>query len=151
MSGLDPIGRRQTRDLILRLKQRGCTVFFSSHILSDAEALCSRVAILAQGRLVATGALSDIVQLELKGWEIVAAHVPDELIARLRSRAATVTTLAEGRYMIQLRPDGVPEQVMGELVQAGAHIVSLLPERETLEDYFIRAVGTAAPRSTGMA
>ena len=150
MSGLDPIGRRQTRDLILRLKQRGCTVFFSSHILSDAEALCSRVAILAQGRLVATGALSDIVQLELKGWEIVAAHVPDELIARLRSRAATVTTLAEGRYMIQLRPDGVPEQVMGELVQAGAHIVSLLPERETLEDYFIRAVGTAAPRSTGM-
>ena len=151
MSGLDPIGRRQTRDLILRLKQRGCTVFFSSHILSDAEALCSRVAILVQGRLVATGALSDIVQLELKGWEIVAAHVPDELIARLRSRAATVTTLAEGRYMIQLRPDGVPEQVMGELVQAGAHIVSLLPERETLEDYFIRAVGTAAPRSTGMA
>ena len=151
MSGLDPLGRREIRELILRLRDRGCTVFFSSHILSDAEALCSRVAILVQGRLVATGALSDIVQLELKGWEIVAAHVPDELIARLRSRAATVTTLAEGRYMIQLRPDGVPEQVMGELVQAGAHIVSLLPERETLEDYFIRAVGTAAPRSTGMA
>ena len=151
MSGLDPIGRRQTRDLILRLKQRGCTVFFSSHILSDAEALCSRVAILAQGRLVAAGALSDIVHLELRGWEIVAAHVPDELIARLRGRATAVTTLAEGRYMIQLPADGVPEQVMGELVQAGAHIVSLLPERETLEDYFIRAVGTAAPRATGIA
>ena len=83
--------------------------------------------------------------------EIVAAQVPDEVIARLGARAATVTTLAEGRYMIQLPPDGVPEQVMLEFVQAGAHIVSLLPERETLEDYFIRAVGTAAPRSTGIA
>lgn len=150
MSGLDPIGRRQTRDLILRLKNRGCTVFFSSHILSDAEALCSRVAILAQGRLVATGALSDIVQLELKGWEIVAANVPDSVIAAVRERARAVTTLAKGRYMIQLPADGVPEQVMLELVRSGAHIASLLPERETLEDYFIRAVGAAAPRQTGI-
>ena len=55
MSGLDPLGRRQVRDLILALRARGCTVFFSSHILSDAEALCSRVAIMAQGKLVAIG------------------------------------------------------------------------------------------------
>src|SRR5439155_17020770 len=53
MSGLDPLGRREVRSLILRLRDRGCTVFFSSHVLSDAEALCNRVAILAQGRLVA--------------------------------------------------------------------------------------------------
>ena len=145
------VGRRQTRDLILRLKNRGCTVFFSSHILSDAEALCSRVAIMAQGRLVASGSLSDIVQLELKGWEIVAASVPEATIAAMRARARSVTMLAEGRYMIQLAPDGVPEQVVVELVRAGAHIVSLLPERETLEDYFIRAVKSALPRQTGIA
>src|SRR6185295_5077954 len=59
MSGLDPLGRREVRELILRLRSRGCTVFFSSHVLSDAEALCSRVAILAGGRMVASGALAD--------------------------------------------------------------------------------------------
>ena len=57
MSGLDPLGRRDIRTLILRLRDRGCTVFFSSHVLSDAEALCSRVAILAGGRLVTAGRL----------------------------------------------------------------------------------------------
>ena len=59
MSGLDPLGRRDVRALILELRDRGCTVFFSSHILSDAEALCSRVAILVGGQLVTSGALSE--------------------------------------------------------------------------------------------
>src|SRR6202043_2458513 len=67
MSGLDPIGRRDVRTLILRLRDRGCTVFFSSHVLSDAEALCSRVAILAKGRLVTTGRLTEILAFRAHG------------------------------------------------------------------------------------
>ena len=71
MSGLDPIGRRMVRELILGLRDRGATVFFSSHILSDAEAVCSRVAILAGGRLVASGRLTDLLAFGVKGWEVV--------------------------------------------------------------------------------
>src|ERR1041385_3610557 len=75
MSGLDPLGRREMRQLILRLRDRGCTVFFSSHVLADAEALCSRVAILAGGRLVAAGRLSDLLAFQVRGWELVVSGV----------------------------------------------------------------------------
>ena len=146
MSGLDPIGRRHVRDLILQLKQRGCTVFFSSHILSDAEALCSRVAIMAQGRMVASGALSEIADFELQGWELVASGVDAAMLAELQRRARSITALAEGRYMIHLSAETAPEQVMATLVSGGGRVVSLHPVRETLEDYFIRQVATATPR-----
>ena len=76
MSGLDPLGRRDVRALILRLRDRGCTVFFSSHVLSDAEALCSRVAILARGRLVASGGLHEMLAFEASGWELVVGGMP---------------------------------------------------------------------------
>ncbi|MCC7124173.1 MAG: ABC transporter ATP-binding protein, partial [Acidobacteria bacterium] len=97
MSGLDPLGRRQVRQLILKLRDRGCTVFFSSHILSDAEALCSRVAILAQGRLVNTGRLSDILEFELRGWELVVANLSDDMRASLDGRVRHITALAHDR------------------------------------------------------
>src|SRR4051812_27893364 len=77
MSGLDPLGRRDIRELILRLRDRGCTVFFSSHVLADAETLCSRVAVMANGRLSATGRLSDLVAFHVRGWELVISNLPD--------------------------------------------------------------------------
>src|SRR6188474_1278323 len=83
MSGLDPLGRREVRNLILKLRARGCTVFFSSHILSDAEALCDRVAIVAQGKLAAAGHLNELLAFELQGWELVLSDVPAPLLAAL--------------------------------------------------------------------
>ncbi len=150
MSGLDPIGRRHVRQLMLRLRDRGCTVFFSSHILSDAEALCSRVAILAQGRLMASGRLSDILAFELRGWELVVAELPDALREALTLRARSVTALAHGRYTIDLPPDVAPDALLAELTSGGARVISLNPVRETLEDYFVQTVGAASARQTGL-
>lgn len=146
MSGLDPIGRSQVRDLILNLRERGCTVFFSSHILSDAESLCSRVGIMAQGRLVASGRVSDMIAFELKGWELVVAGMSDEVSRRLQSRVRSITALQHGRFMLDLAPDAQPEQLIAELRGAGADLVSLNPVRETLEDYFVKQVAAAEPR-----
>jgi ABC-2 type transport system ATP-binding protein len=148
MSGLDPLGRRQLRQVMLRLRDRGCTVFFSSHILSDAEALCSRVAILAQGRLVAQGKLADVVAFEQRGWEVVVANLADPVRAMLSGRATAITPLSHDRYTIELPASESPEKLIYELSLHGVGLVSLNPVRATLEDYFVAAVGEAAPRDT---
>jgi ABC-2 type transport system ATP-binding protein len=141
MSGLDPLGRRDVRALILRLRDRGCTVFFSSHVLSDAETLCSRVAILARGSLVASGRLSDIVAFQVRGWELVVADTPDSLVAALGARATRAIPIGEGRFSLELPLDTPLERMIGELTAAGARLVSLNPIRDTLEDFFIQQVG----------
>jgi ABC-2 type transport system ATP-binding protein len=148
MSGLDPLGRRQVRDLILRLRERGCTVFFSSHILSDAEALCSRVAIMAQGRLAASGRISDIVAFQPKGWELVVSGVSDALHAQLAARVAAIRPLAHGRYTMHLEASDRPEQLMAELRGHGVQVESLNAVRDTLEDYFMQQVASARRRDT---
>jgi ABC-2 type transport system ATP-binding protein len=150
MSGLDPLGRRDVRALILQLRDRGCTVFFSSHVLSDAEALCSRVAILAKGRLVASGRLTEMRPFHASGWEMVVAGVGDGLVASLGARVRRAVRLGEGRYMLEMPLEPGPERLLGELTAAGAHLVSLNPIRQTLEDFFVEQVTmpevvTAAP------
>ena len=146
MSGLDPLGRRDLRQLMLRLRDRGCTVFFSSHILSDAEALCSRVAIVAQGRLMAHGRLSDIVAFELRGWELVVSNLSDAARSMIQGRVAAIVPLTNQRYTLELPPADPPARVIADLAAAGVNIVSLNPIRTTLEDHFVSLVGAATPR-----
>ncbi len=153
MSGLDPLGRRAVRALILELRDQGRTIFFSSHILSDAEALCSRVAIVAKGRLAAAGSLADLSHFQVLGWELVMSGVPAAALDRLRSRARRVQPVAGDRYVIDLPPEGHPEEVARELSSAGASLISINPLRETLEDVFVRRVaevGQGARHSTGL-
>jgi ABC-2 type transport system ATP-binding protein len=152
MSGLDPLGRREIRELILRLRSRGCTVFFSSHVLSDAEALCSRVAILASGRLAAAGELSDILALHARGWELVMADLDDTVLeaATASGHVARVTPLGARRYALELPLSVAPDRLVAEFVSQGATLVSVNPIRETLEDFYMRQIG-AVPHERGLA
>jgi ABC-2 type transport system ATP-binding protein len=148
MSGLDPLGRRDVRALILRLRDRGTTVFFSSHVLSDAEALCSRVAILAKGRLVTVGRLSDILAFNARGWELIVADVDERRLAALGSRVRRTVQIGPGRYQLELPAEAPPERLLRELTAAGARLVSLNPIRATLEDFFVEQVA-AQPEAVG--
>lgn len=140
MSGLDPLGRRDVRALILRLRDKGCTVFFSSHVLSDAEALCSRVAILAKGRLLTTGRLTDMLAFQIRGWEVVASGVRPELCAALAPRATRATAVGDERYVFDLPVEPPPDRFVADLSAGGATLLSVNPLRDTLEDVFVKQV-----------
>ena len=140
MSGLDPLGRRDVRSLILELRDQGRTVFFSSHILADAEALCRRVAVVAGGRLAASGTLSDILAFQVHGWELVIAGVSPEVLGRVTPQVRGVTEISAGRYSLELSLDQSPDRMLAELTATGATLVSLNPIRDTLEDFFMKRV-----------
>jgi ABC-2 type transport system ATP-binding protein len=140
MSGLDPLGRRDVRALILELRDQGRTVFFSSHILADAEALCGRVAVVAGGRLAASGRLSDLLAFQLRGWEVVVAGLASEALARIRPRIRRVTEISPERYTLELALDEPPERLLPELAAGGASLISVNPVRDSLEDFFVQRV-----------
>jgi ABC-2 type transport system ATP-binding protein len=144
MSGLDPLGRREVRELIRRLNARGCTVFFSSHVLSDAEALCHRVGIVARGRLVASGRLAEMVDMQLRGWEVVVSGLPDAAADALGATALRITRLGGSLHELHLPPDVSPERLIAELAPTGARLVSINPLRQSLEDVFVAHVRGAA-------
>jgi ABC-2 type transport system ATP-binding protein len=143
MSGLDPLGRRDVRALILRLRDQGRTVFFSSHILSDAESLCSRIAIVAKGRLMAAGTLSELVTAQLKGWEITLENLPQAPPAS-HAGVRAVTTIAAGRYAVDALPTADPLRMVRELTANGGRLVSIVQVHDTLEDLFVRQVDQAS-------
>ena len=149
MSGLDPLGRRDVRALILELRDQGRTVFFSSHILSDAEALCRRVAVVAGGRLAASGRLSDILAFQVRGWELVVSNVTPSVLERVTPFVRRATEISAGRYTLELSLDQSPDRILSELVATGAALVSLNPLRDTLEDFFMQRVAEAGAGARG--
>ncbi len=140
LSGLDPVGRRDLRTLLLALRGEGRTLLFSSHLLPDAEAVCSRVAILNRGKLVATNRIADL-QAAAGGWQLVVEGVAPAELASLGSPPLAVVVDDRGRQHIELPADRPPERIIPELVRRGARIVSLAPRRQTLEEFFVAHVG----------
>jgi len=136
MSGLDPVGRREVRDIILELKNQGRTIFFSTHILSDAEMLCDRVAVLVGGKLQGVGAPRELVSMEVQGMEILfesrtGIALPPNMVER--------ATHAGERYRIVV-PEAEVYAALEQLKICEARILSVTPLRPSLEDYFLKLV-----------
>ena len=133
MSGLDPIGRKEVRDLIQSLKQEGKTVFFSTHILSDAEALCDRVAVMHQGELRGVGIVSELVSKSESQVEIVWQGAQ-----ALRSIEALGAKCSEAGEVIRAELDEKSLQRALEIIRnSNARLISVNPVRASLEEYFV--------------
>ena len=143
MSGLDPVGRREVRDIILRLKDQGRTVFFSTHILSDAEMLCDRVGVLLGGRLQGVGAPGETVSFSAHGMEII--FETPEGSALPRALAAVATRMGT-RYRMEV-PEAQLYAALDQLRNSESRILAVTPVRPTLEDYFFRLIDREKSRS----
>ena len=134
MSGLDPIGRREIRELILELREKGTTVFMSTHILSDVEALCDEVAILRGGRLTAMGKLDELLTkhgenqvFEVSLKNVTAEQLPGRYTAVPHASGVTV----------QIDDEGEIEKLLSEARSAGGRIISVQAVRQSLEELFV--------------
>lgn len=135
MSGLDPVGRREVRDIILDLKRDGRTILFSTHILADAEMLCDRVGVIVGGQLRGVGTPGEIVGMESKGMEILFELPKGGANPSLFARA----TQTGDRYRIQLQ-DAELYTLMEELRSANAKVLSVSQLKPSLEEYFMHLV-----------
>ena len=140
MSGLDPIGRREVRELIAELREKGTTIFMSTHILSDIEALCDRVAIMRNGKLAATGKLDDLLMQsgETQSFEINVKNITAESLKNSISTiaGATVTGKANGANIHVLEESDI-EKVLQEMKKVGGNLVSIQPVKQSLEELFV--------------
>jgi ABC-2 type transport system ATP-binding protein len=145
MSGLDPIGRKDVRDLIFSLRGAGRTVLFSTHILSDVEAICDRIGIIADGRLTDCGTLTSLLKPGVRAVEVLAQGLPPDLKTRLATDGARILERDDGT-VLTFANQASADAAVREIVTAGGRLVSLLPHRDTLEALFVqRARGTAQP------
>jgi ABC-2 type transport system ATP-binding protein len=134
MSGLDPVGRREVRDIILDLKRDGKTVLFSTHILSDAEMLCDRVGVIVGGKLRGTGAPGQLVDMKTRGMEVFF-----ELPGASNSPLVAKATRTGDRYRLELTEEEL-YAVIEQLREAGARILAVSQLKATLEEFFMNLV-----------
>lgn len=138
MTGLDPVGRKQVRDLILSLRDRGKTIFFSTHILHDVEMICDRVGIVMKGRLLASGRVDELVRQDhTQSVEIVCRQIKAEGNAFIHSLATRVLQQGQQCLIVLPNPDAV-DAVVGEIRRQGGRLLSVTPHKASLEDLFFQ-------------
>lgn len=131
MSGLDPLGRYQVREIILSLKEQGKTIFFNSHILADVEQICDRIAILARGELLCSGSLADVLGTE-EGYEVVLKGGEEAELGKYLRNLSREQDIWHGHY------EGDPQALVDALPSLNARLIKMNLARPSLEDYFIR-------------
>ncbi len=135
VSGLDPIGRKEIKDLMLELKRQGKTIFFSSHILPDAESLCDRVGIIVSGKIHRVGTLPELLKDSVNWVEIVA----ENLSSQVELEGARMEEVS-GQTIVKINDVSKVDQILKSLMNKGGTIVSVTPQRENLESYFARQI-----------
>jgi ABC-2 type transport system ATP-binding protein len=136
MSGLDPMGQREIRELILEQKKRGKTILLSSHILSDVEALCDRVGVIINGRVVKMGELGKLFEEIHTDYEMLLKGVDEEIVNKLSDLRVTLEKRA-GFIVLKFDED-IKARVLDALSKSQADIVSLHPLRKSLEGLFVK-------------
>ena len=139
MSGLDPLGRTEIRDLILKLRAEGKTVFMNTHILSDVELACDRVAIIARGRIVHEGPIDAFLDGGERRSDLVLGAVSAALAAALEERFAAQLQPVGDRVEVRVREKDV-DAVLRAALEAGASVLSINPHRVSLEAVFLSAI-----------
>ncbi|HKV38898.1 MAG TPA: ABC transporter ATP-binding protein [Blastocatellia bacterium] len=140
MSGLDPIGRREVRDILLSLRERGKTVFFSSHILTDVEAMCDRAAILNGGRLLRCGTIDELTGAAHASIEVVAVKTDNAVLSdSIRSRALDISmnSTPSGATLV-VKDESLVDEALRLIRLAGGQLVSVTPRRTSLEEVFFK-------------
>ncbi|MCA9550954.1 MAG: ABC transporter ATP-binding protein [Myxococcales bacterium] len=141
MTGLDPIGRRDIRELIMSLKAEGKTVLYSTHILSDVEMTCDRVGIINKGASVRTGRLDEILGQTARGYQVVVSGLGPEALARAAAEQAEAE-VREGKIEALFTERAAAWDFASHLVAAGGVLERFEPHRDTLEGIFMRSLAT---------
>lgn len=140
MSGLDPIGRREIKDIILGLREKGTTVFFSSHILGDAEALCDRVGLLFEGRILGESSVQGLLEERVRYWDTACEGVATKALTGFVHRAQQ-----GNRLYFRFDDATLLDRWVDTVREAGGRVVQVAPHRVTLEDYFVATVRSRRP------
>lgn len=138
MTGLDPVGRKEVRDLIVDLRRRGKTVFFSSHILSDVESICDHVAIVNKGKVVAEGDLKELLLPAVRLVDVEVSGGDRELPQAIVDECEEVRREGDHNFLT-IKGEGKCNEVLAALVEAGYQIIGVTQRRETLEGLFMRS------------
>lgn len=135
-SGLDPIGRKELRDIILSLKDDGKTIFFSSHILQDMEMIVDKVGIILEGEIKKQGKLSDLISLSVHNYEIVFTGMDEQAL----NKNNLAFTRQDKNYILKAETNEETNRIIKTISRGKGRIISVTPIKKTLEDIFLKEI-----------